>query len=252
MKKHNKSWIPNLLTLFNLFLGFWAIILTLEGNYLAACWLVIIASICDGLDGKIARYMRTSSEIGLEIDSLADVVSFGVAPGLILYSAAFYKLNFLGVLLAAIPALFGAWRLARYNSTNSAGEKKPFFEGMPIPMQANFLVSFLLFNHAIWGDLQLEALLIPMVLFLALLMISHIPFDGIPKISFRDAFRKPWRTIFMVAIISLLAYRPVLIFFPVMVFYVLRGLFMAFFRLTAYEEDLDEEDLDSELEIHRK
>ncbi|HEX7344274.1 MAG TPA: CDP-diacylglycerol--serine O-phosphatidyltransferase [bacterium] len=240
------TWIPNLLTGMNLFLGFWAIIQALEGNILTACWLVIIASVCDGLDGKLARFMNRSTEMGLELDSLADVVSFGAAPGVILYVASFRELEFLGLILAALPLIFGAIRLARYNLTAVPGERRALYVGLPIPMQANTLATFIIFNYALWGALHLEILLLPLVWLLSLLMVSHFPYDRIPRFSIKEAVRRPWRLIVSIVIVGILALKPAIAFFPILMLYVLRGVIMAAFRFAPAEE---EEELDSELEV---
>jgi CDP-diacylglycerol--serine O-phosphatidyltransferase len=240
------NFIPNLLTGINLFLGFWAIILAFEGNVLTACWLIVVASICDGLDGKIARFIHRSSDIGLELDSLADVVSFGVAPGIVLYVAYFNQLELIGLLLSALPLIFGAIRLARFNLTANPGERKPFYEGLPIPMQANTVVTFILFNYAIWGTMQLEILLIPLIWFLCLLMISHLPYEKIPRFSIKEAVHHPLRLTVIVVIISLLAFKPALAFFPFMLFYLARGIIMGLIKLPV---PVEAEEIDSELEI---
>jgi len=240
------TWIPNLLTGMNLFLGFWAIIQAIEGNILTACWLVIAAAVCDGLDGKLARFMHRSTEMGLELDSLADVVSFGAAPGVILYVSFFQRLEFLGIMLAALPLIFGAIRLARYNLTAVPGEKKAIFVGLPIPMQAGTVATFIIFNYAIWGGLHLEILLIPLVWLLCLLMVSHFPYDRIPRFSIKESVKHPWRLIVSIGIVAVLALKPALAFFPLIMLYVLRGMIMAVFKYTPADE---EEELDSELEV---
>ena len=240
------SWIPNLLTGMNLFLGFWAMIQAIEGNILTACWLVVAASVCDGLDGKLARFMKRSSELGLELDSLADVVSFGAAPGIILYVSFFQRLEFLGVVLAALPLIFGAIRLARFNLTAVVGEKKTNYVGLPIPMQATAVTTFIIFNYALWGDLHLEILLIPLVWLLCLLMVSHFPYERIPRFSIKDALKRPWRLIIVIAIVAPLALNPAVAFFPILFLYVLRGMIMSAFGFGTEDEP---EELDSELEV---
>ncbi len=253
MKRHDGDhapsggifWLPTILTGFNLFLGFWSIILILEGRILTACWLIIIASICDGLDGKLARLMKNSSEIGIELDSLADVVSFGVAPGVLLYAVSFDRMGLPGILLAALPVLFGAARLARFNMTATTGAKKPSYEGLPIPAQAVALTSFIIFNYALWNGLPLEALLVPLVIVLALLMISRLPYPAMPRFSFHDAMRHPLRLIVILSAIALIALNPPLAFFPLMIVYLLIGIAHGLFGAP----EIVEEELDSELQI---
>ncbi|RJP74767.1 MAG: CDP-diacylglycerol--serine O-phosphatidyltransferase [Candidatus Zixiibacteriota bacterium] len=250
MKRSDLAWLPNLMTAFNVFLGFWAILMTVQGNHLTACWLIIIASISDGLDGKLARFVHSSSEMGIEMDSLADVVSFGVAPGVLLYWTAFQEYGFAGIVLASVPLLFGMIRLARYNATAATtGEKKAFFEGLPIPMQADAIAAFILFNHALWGQMKLELVLVPMTLVLAFLMVSHLPYDALPRLSFRDMPRHPVKAAFILGFILLLAVKPAIVFFPLMVAYLLRGVLMGLLGLAPEEEAVDEEDLESNFEV---
>jgi len=237
-------WLPSLLTGLNLFFGFWAIVQAIEGHFLTACWFIVIASICDGLDGKLARLMNKSSEMGVELDSLADTVSFGVAPGVLLYLTSFHKLAFMGIFLASLPLLFGVIRLARFNLSATIGEKKAFYVGLPIPIQANAIATFIIFNYAFWGDLQLEPLLIPLTIALAILMVSHIPYEGMPRFSIKETLKSPLRVIFILLAISLIALKPPLAFFPLISLYILRGLVLAIFGVTPAEEELD-----SELEI---
>lgn len=237
-------WLPNLLTGMNLFFGFWAVIQLVNGNYLTACWFIMIAAVCDGLDGKVARFIKSSSEIGVEMDSLSDVVSFGIAPSILLWVISFNKFGFLGVLLSAFPLLFGVFRLARFNLTAGVGEKKPYYQGLPIPMQAVTLATFIIFNHALWGEVQLEVVLIPLTLFLAFLMVSHVPYESMPKLGLHDIKRKPWKLIFVLILIAVLAVKPTLVFFPIIILYVLRGVIMAVFGLNpTVEEELEEEEV---------
>jgi CDP-diacylglycerol---serine O-phosphatidyltransferase len=248
MKRSEMSWLPNVLTGCNLFLGFWAVLEIIEGNYLLACWLIIAASICDAFDGKLARFMGSSSEMGIEMDSLADVVSFGLAPSVLLYVISLHKYGFAGVMMASLPLLFGTIRLARFNLTATTGEKSHYYQGLPIPLQANAQTTFILFNFAAWGDLHLEAVLIPLTFLLAFLMVSHIPYDSLPKLSIKEMLRHPWKGIVVLGVIVLVALNPPLVFFPLIMLIIFRGIVMAVFGLSTAEELTDDE-LDSELEI---
>jgi len=238
MRRSELSWIPNLLTGLNLFLGFWSILQMIEGNYLTACWLIVTASICDGLDGKLARWTRSASPRGLQLDSLADIVSFGAAPGVLLYFISFHKFGLAGVFLAALPLLFGAIRLARFNRHATIAEKKGYV-GLPIPMQAITITTFIIFNHALWGRLHLEFLLLPLTFFLAFLMVSHAPYEAMPRITFRDSRKNLLKLITIIAGISLIALNPAAIFFPLLMIYVLKGFAIMLFGLAPSEDDLE-------------
>jgi CDP-diacylglycerol--serine O-phosphatidyltransferase len=239
MKRSEFTWAANLFTIGNLLLGFWAIIQVFEGKFLTACWLIIIASILDGLDGKIARFTRGASEIGIEFDSLADVVSFGVAPALMLYTQVFHKFGVAGLVLSALPLIFGAARLARFNRSAVIGEKK-YYEGLPIPIAADLIATFIIFNYAVWGTLRLEFLFVPLTIATALLMVSRIHYDTMPKFTFRDTRKNFVKLSFMLAGVVVIALRPSIIFFPLVMFYVLYGIAAALFAARAEEDELEE------------
>ncbi len=235
MKRTELGWAAHLLTASNLFLGFWAILQAIEGNYLMACWLIVIAAIIDGLDGKVARFTRSSSEFGIELDSFADVVSFGVAPAVLLYTISFQKFGFPGVGLSSLPLLFGVARLVRFNCTATTGEKGEY-EGLPIPMMASTIATFIVFNYAFWGNLHLEILLIPMTVALAFLMISHVPYESMPRLTFKDTKQNLVKLLLMLACVVVLAVNPSLVFFPLAVIYILKGLFLYLFHAEEEEE----------------
>jgi len=175
-RKHRKKLpfrkiVPNMITSGNMLCGMLSVVMTFHGQYIPAAWLVYMAVVFDFLDGKMARRLGGSSEFGMELDSLADVVSFGVAPAVLLYSV--YLQGFWGVagaLAAAFFALCGALRLARFNVHHVAGS----FQGLPIPAGGHFLVSF------VFAGLSAPAWLMALVSAgTGLLMISSIPFGNL-------------------------------------------------------------------------
>ncbi|MCL4279250.1 MAG: CDP-diacylglycerol--serine O-phosphatidyltransferase, partial [Ignavibacteriaceae bacterium] len=129
------SVIPNLFTAMNMFCGFLSIINASEGNYEYSAWLIFVAAVFDALDGLVARLTNSSSELGVELDSLSDVVSFGAAPSFLLYKTFFYSMNTWGILISALPLIAGGFRLARFN-IQLVGFSKSFFLGLPIPSAA--------------------------------------------------------------------------------------------------------------------
>lgn len=175
--------VPSFFTLMNLLSGFFAIIQVAGGDFREAAWLIVAAGLFDALDGMMARIANAVSTFGVELDSLADVVSFGVAPAFLLYEFGLDRLGFFGVVIASLPALCGAVRLARFN-VEFEGEKKAYFSGLPIPVQATFVVAFILvFNDAEWlegFEWGRASILVPMVVVLSVLMISTVPFDALP------------------------------------------------------------------------
>lgn len=220
--------VPSFFTLMNLFCGFLAIVQIAEGQLQYGAWLIIFAGVFDALDGFMARLTNSSSTFGLELDSLSDVVSFGVAPGFLLYFFALDSIQFPGLILAALPALCGAIRLARYNIDAKVDELDKF-KGLPIPVQATMIVGFYLSfkdNLDLFSsfDAGVNNVIIPMVLILSLLMVSTVPFDKIPRFN-NGQLRKNRNIIFMfmsyVLIIALLQEWGLIIAFSL---YILKGL----------------------------
>lgn len=176
--------VPSFFTLMNLFCGFLAIISIAEGRLFFGAWLIVFAGLFDALDGFMARLSNATSQFGIELDSISDIVSFGVAPGFLLYTFGLAQLPFIGIILSALPPLCGAVRLARYN-VEAQGERSDYFKGLPIPAQAIMISAFYL---TFYNELELfrgfeyglNAVLVPLIVVLSFLMVSTIPFDKIP------------------------------------------------------------------------
>ena len=190
MIKRKRDIVPSLFTMLNLFFGFFAIVNAIKGNFVQAAWLIIIAGIWDAIDGKIARMAHTNSEFGIQFDSITDVVSFGVAPSILIYQSVFYKLGPgpLGLILSFLPLLFAAIRLARFNA-NLDGFEKENFTGLPVPVMAVTLAAYVIFSYDLWEGMRFAPFLIPLVLFLCYLMVSHVEYEMMPKFSFREGKR---------------------------------------------------------------
>lgn len=142
-----KSCIPNIFTFINLSCGILSILSTFDKNYLWAGIFIIIAGLVDRYDGRIARYLQVSSDLGKELDSLADLVSFGVAPSILIYILFnlkdFGPAGILGIAVLLIFPICGAYRLARYNATDFDGT----FTGVPITVTGSFIGLFVMFVH---------------------------------------------------------------------------------------------------------
>lgn len=136
--------IPNLFTLGNLYSGFLSIGYASMGHYKSAAILVLIGMMLDSLDGRIARLLRVDSPLGKELDSLADVVTFGAAPALLMYYTSFSKYGLIGLYIAALFPLFGAYRLARFNVTPTSASLK-YFTGVPITAAGGIMAFLTLF-----------------------------------------------------------------------------------------------------------
>ena len=190
------SIIPNLFTAMNMFCGFLSIITASHGNYNYAAWLIIIAAGFDALDGLVARLTQSSSELGIELDSLADIVSFGCAPSFLIYLTYFYQFDSIGVILSSLPLLAGGFRLARFN-VQLVGFEKPFFLGLPIPSSALTITSFVLAFYNNGYSEPYSKIIIPLVIIISYLMISNIRYETFPKFSLKGIKAKPFHFVFL-------------------------------------------------------
>ncbi|MCU1279406.1 MAG: CDP-diacylglycerol--serine O-phosphatidyltransferase [bacterium] len=138
-----KHLIPNAVTLGNIALGFFGMVAAARGQFERSVVLLFLAALCDLADGKLARALDATSKFGMELDSLSDMVSFGVAPAVLMYLAVLHKLGPVGAVIAVVYPLCGAIRLARFNSDGSAIGKVTFL-GCPIPIAASYLWSMVL------------------------------------------------------------------------------------------------------------
>lgn len=180
--------LPQMVTLTGVFFGFLCIIWAPEHPY-AAGVAIILAAICDMIDGRVARMTGTTSEFGAALDSLADIVSFGVAPAYLIY---IWGLGGTAgdfdpwAVLAFVFVVCGALRLARFNVQSAHGEAVDRFEGLPIPSGALILASFVMMSEEFGlGFLQRPAVVAPLVLVSAFLMVSRIPFQSFKKFKTR-------------------------------------------------------------------
>lgn len=187
-----KSFIPNTITAMSLLSGFLSIIFTSKGDFQLAAVMIFAASIFDLIDGIVARLLKTTSQFGVELDSLADVVSFGAAPSFLIYSFHFYKLDTLGILISALPLIFGAMRLARFNSQIEEIETKGDFKGLPIPLAAITIAMFVYYVHNN-GEFfnPLYYISIPLIVLLSLAMVSNIRYSAFPKLNRTTLKGKP-------------------------------------------------------------
>jgi CDP-diacylglycerol--serine O-phosphatidyltransferase len=223
------SVIPNLFTAMNMFSGFFSIISASQGNFIYAGWLIIIAAIFDTLDGFMARLTKSSSELGVELDSLSDIISFGAAPSFLLYTTYFFQFETFGVILSSLPLIAGGFRLARFN-VQLVGFDKKYFTGLPIPASALTIVSFILsFYNGGFGDTE-KQLILPIVLILSFLMVSKVKYDTFPKFSLREVKRNPLLYVaYFIALLTLIIYTIKGLFF-IFVFMIVFGIFRQIFK----------------------
>ena len=141
--------------------------------------------VLDAFDGKAARFFGGGgSEFGMQFDSLADMVSFGVAPAALIYTVAFTDLSLPGVVVTFMPVLCAAVRLARFNVT--ADGKAHDFVGLSSPLHACLVASFVIMSYSMWGEIVDTNVLAGLVLLSSLLMVSHLPLPGLPRFTLRE------------------------------------------------------------------
>ncbi len=233
--------LPNLITLSSMFSGFYSIIASFNSDYERAAWAVLIASIFDGLDGWVARMTHTATRFGIEIDSLADVISFGVAPGVLVYTWSLSSFGRVGWLGSFFLVACGALRLARFNVQLGSTEKK-HFTGLPIPAAAIMIATTVLAYQElieILEKMNLEGLanvvgkdywVLAMTFLLAGLMVSTITYHGPKEANLKQ--RRPFGILVIIAaFLAVVAYHPALVLFLASVFYMATGLAEALYKL---------------------
>ena len=220
----NLGLIPNLFTVGNLFCGFLALRYIVEGNYVPAAWLIVLASALDNMDGRLARYMGRDSRFGIEFDSLADVCTFGVVPAFMLYHS--LVPTGWGAALASVFLLCGALRLARFNVMSQDSGKGDSFTGLPIPSAAIALSQYIVFTEHSWATAHAAHLGVVLTLGLATLMVSRLEYDAMP--SFRSGgLRDRCKQVFLVVAVALVVHPATSkdFFFPLALIYLLSGLY---------------------------
>ncbi len=219
--------LPNIFTAGSIFVGVISIINSAAGHFNKAAGFIFLALIFDGLDGRIARFTKTTSKFGGEFDSLADIVSFGVAPSMFFYFSFGEAYGKFGSLAAAMYVVFGAIRLARFNVT-SANIEPSVFIGLPIPTAAIFSVSWVLVALQI-GSSFFNFLVLINIFIISLLMVSNIRYPSFKKIDFKKTnVRKV--LILMILIFSLIYLNPAIALFIASTFYVLYGVVRGFYH----------------------
>lgn len=177
--------IPNLLTTGNLFSGLFAILAVYKGHYVAAAVAILIALIFDMLDGKSARWTNSTSQFGVEYDSLADLVAFGVAPGLLMYGWALSIYDMIGPAVMFAFVACGALRLARFNVMTATSESK-YFTGLPIPAAASVVATLVIFDREVAqvGLTGKPVMVLVLTLTLAFLMVSTVKYRSFKDLKF--------------------------------------------------------------------
>jgi len=215
--------IPSLLTAANLFCGFYAIVSVLKSDYVTAAIAILIAMLFDGFDGKIARLTNSTSRFGVEFDSLSDLVSFGVAPGLLIYTWALNGYGKIGWLAVFLFVVCGAMRLARFNVQTSVSDSK-YFLGLPIPAAAGLVATTVIFDDHIleMGKEVRPIVVLVMTYLLAYLMVSTIKYRSFKDVHLGE--RKPLSALVAaVLLLIVIVAQPQIMLFVLFVLYASSG-----------------------------
>jgi CDP-diacylglycerol--serine O-phosphatidyltransferase len=215
--------LPNLCTTAALLCGFYSVILTLGGRYLFAAVAVLLAQVLDALDGRVARMTKTTSNFGVQYDSLSDLVSFGVAPGILVYRWALEPWGAWGWFAASLYVVCGALRLARFNVQVGVVERRSFV-GLPVPAAASLLAAIILLYHFLGSETASHRHVVMLVVtyVLALLMVSNIRYYSFK--DFQLHRRQPfWILVLGIIAIELLMARPQVMLFVIFTVYVASG-----------------------------
>ncbi len=233
---------PSLFTLGNLACGFFSILSAAQGHFAKAGWLILIAAVFDLFDGRVARMLGTESNFGVEMDSLADGVSFCTAPACLMYFLVLHNYPIWGAPIACIYACFGILRLAKFNVMAQAGlGSKKYFSGLPVPapaaILASFAISYSIMQTNMGGhNMRIVEAYLPYVynvvalamLVMAVLMVSTVPYAAFK--AKRNKKMSVWTILLIVCVVVMLVRFPQNIVFIVMSAYVLFGLLAVLYR----------------------
>lgn len=247
--------LPNLITTGNLFFGFFSIVKGLQGNFLWASAAILLAAVFDVLDGRVARITNSTSNFGVQYDSLCDLVSFGLAPALLMYQAGLNELGRLGWIICFMFLACGALRLARFNVQSSIGKASGDFTGLPIPMAAGVIACFV----AVWIEFEtkpndylilfwIESLLQNSTFrttfiavsgfLLAMAMVTNVPYRSHKTLKITRI--KPFRLLVLgVALVALIASQPEIFGFLIFFGYAVSGPIEWMFGWTKLVDDDD-------------
>lgn len=214
--------VPGVFTVGNFLCGFLSIMHCMTGKYINAAWLIILGALFDLLDGKVARLTRGTSEMGVQLDSFADFLTFAIAPGIMLFSMGIYSLKNWKFIIPILFLLAGAFRLARYNITTLADPmRRKFFQGLPIPLAAVCLAGFTIFSFDVWGEMRYEGFFTPAIVLLSWLMISNVQYPA--GFGFLHLTTHRWRIALLSVPFLAILIKPKWFIFPFIAAYICHG-----------------------------
>ncbi len=229
--------LPSLLTIGNMYCGLLSIVYTINGDFRLAAWMILLGLLFDGSDGHVARLTKSTSNFGKELDSLADVVSFGVAPAVLVYRSVLHDFQHIGIFIVTVYAITGALRLARYNTQGGGGGLKSF-TGLPIPGAGCLIAAFVLMKLK-YAHPYFYHYLALFVVMLAFLMVSTItyPRQALFRVRRNRAFQY---TFILILLISAVMLKPTLFVFLFFLGYVTIGPLNYLSRSRLYETPAQE------------
>ena len=214
--------LPNLLTTAGLFSGFFAVVSSMNGHFVSAAVAIFIAMIFDGLDGRVARITNTQSEFGAEYDSMADMVSFGIAPGLVAYNFALSGMGKFGWLAAFVYVAAAALRLARFNTQVGVADKR-YFQGLASPAAAGVIASIIWVGTEYQIDGQEHGLIMGIITIVAgLLMVSNFRYNSFKEVDWKGKVNF-LVVLFIVLIFVVVASSPAELLMAIFVLYACSG-----------------------------
>lgn len=246
MTKHRRGiyLLPNLFTTGALFAGFYSIVAAINEQFEPAAIAIFVAMVLDGLDGRVARLTNTASEFGMEYDSLSDMVSFGLAPALIMYQWALSDIGKLGWLACFVYTASAALRLARFN-TQAASIDKRFFQGLPSPAAAAVLAGMIWFgtDFGLNDGTNVIVFCLPITILAGILMVSNIRYHSFKQVDLKG--KVPFMAVLViVAAFVLVAVEPPLVLCAITLLYAISGPVLTLFLLRKHRESrkINEED----------
>ena len=215
--------LPNLFTTAALFFGFYAVVQAMNNRFEAAAIAIFVAMVLDGLDGRVARLTHTQSEFGAQYDSLSDMVSFGVAPALVMYEWALKDLGKLGWTAAFVYCAGAALRLARFNTNIDVVDKR-YFQGLPSPMAAALIAGLVwVFDDlGIDRELWLSIIAWAFTMYAGITMVSNVPFYSFKDVNLKKAVPF-WVVAVFAASLAVVALKPSVVLFLLFLGYAVSG-----------------------------
>lgn len=244
IKNRTKNAIPSIFTLSNMACGLMSILSVSNNQYITACYFIIGSYIMDILDGRVARFIGAETDIGVELDSFSDWISFGIAPAYMMYEFALKAYGIVAYPVVLIYVICGALRLAKFNLKSLSGHSsKTFFQGLPIPAAAGILIFFVLSYSIIEGDTSSKAIsllsaqmpflysIIPFIIIgISLLMVSSVPYVAM-KSNKMFRIKSPLGIVIAVSLIFLIFFYPQNALFVFFLLYAVSGIVYFFYRL---------------------